>query len=192
MEFTQKRVSDILTQLLEEENGLNTVLKLTLEVLTKSERTEYNFSNGDSSNDYRIRSMIYSTDWIEHWFRSDTLCLSTTLIMQLNFDYLLPIHCNNCLLIGQQYNYTCFLFQCGVWVYFTPKIFFIIYLLINNKINKFASTKRYDNAVCLHKTRVLHATRLYFLQGITLEDLQKSTFSYLTVRIILKEIAFEI
>ncbi len=55
MEFTQKQTSNILAQLSEEDNGLNPVLKLTLEFLIKSERSEYNFSNGDSSNGYRPR-----------------------------------------------------------------------------------------------------------------------------------------
>ncbi len=43
MKFTQKQVSDILTQLLEEENGLNTVLKLTLEALMKSDARSTTF-----------------------------------------------------------------------------------------------------------------------------------------------------
>lgn len=45
MEFTQKQTSNILAQLSEEDNGLNPILKLTLEFLIKSERSEYNFSN---------------------------------------------------------------------------------------------------------------------------------------------------
>ncbi len=65
MDFTQKQVRDILTRLLEEENGLNTVLKLTLEALMKSERTEYNFSNGDSSNGYRPRKSYGNGQMLE-------------------------------------------------------------------------------------------------------------------------------
>lgn len=65
MNFTQKQVSEILAQLLEEENGLNTVLKLTMEALMKSERTEHNISNGDLSNGYRPRKAYGNGQMLE-------------------------------------------------------------------------------------------------------------------------------
>ena len=42
MHFAQMQISKIIEQILEKEDGLNTILKMTLETLMKAELTELN------------------------------------------------------------------------------------------------------------------------------------------------------
>jgi transposase-like protein len=55
MHFTQPQVSKILEDILQKEDGLNTILKLSLEALMKSEREIYKNKVSDYSNGFRNR-----------------------------------------------------------------------------------------------------------------------------------------
>lgn len=65
MHFTQAQVSKILEDILKKEDGLNTVLKLSLEALMKSERDEFNKANGSYSNGYRSRKAFGDKQMLE-------------------------------------------------------------------------------------------------------------------------------
>lgn len=65
MHFTQKQVSEILEEILEKEDGLNTILKMSLEALMKSERTVHNKSEQDYSNGYRSRKAFGDKQMLE-------------------------------------------------------------------------------------------------------------------------------
>ncbi len=65
MHFTQTQISKIIEQILEKEDGLNTILKMTLEALMKAERTEHNTSTRDYSNGYRTRKAFGDKQMIE-------------------------------------------------------------------------------------------------------------------------------
>lgn len=55
MRFTQSQFTTIIEDIIEQEDGLNLILKTTLEALMKAERTEYKDSVNDYSNGYRTR-----------------------------------------------------------------------------------------------------------------------------------------
>ena len=55
MHFTQPQIYEVLEQVLSKEDGLEQILKMSLESLMKSERTIHNESNLDSSNGFRPR-----------------------------------------------------------------------------------------------------------------------------------------
>ena len=55
MHFTQGQIYEVLEQVLSKEDGLEQILKMSLESLMKSERTIHNESNFDSSNGFRPR-----------------------------------------------------------------------------------------------------------------------------------------
>ena len=55
MHFTQGQIYEVLEQVLSKEDGLEQILKMSLESLMKSERTIHNESNLDSSNGFRPR-----------------------------------------------------------------------------------------------------------------------------------------
>lgn len=65
MHFTQKQVSEILEEVLEKEDGLNSILKMSLEALMKSERTEHNKAQQDYSNGYRSRKAFGDKQLLE-------------------------------------------------------------------------------------------------------------------------------
>lgn len=65
MNFTQSQVSKILEEILEKEDGLNLILKLSLEALMKSERQEHNEVTKDNSNGYRSRKAFGDKQMIE-------------------------------------------------------------------------------------------------------------------------------
>lgn len=65
MNFTQSQVSKILEEILEKEEGLNLILKLSLEALMKSERQEHNAVTRDNSNGYRSRKAFGDKQMIE-------------------------------------------------------------------------------------------------------------------------------
>ncbi len=55
MHFTQTQISKIIEQIVEKEDGLNTIFLMTLEALMKAERTGYNHQRKDNSNGFRTR-----------------------------------------------------------------------------------------------------------------------------------------
>lgn len=58
MDFTQEQITQILTEFSAKKNdGFQTILKIALEALMRSEREEFNLNNGDVSNGYRNRSV---------------------------------------------------------------------------------------------------------------------------------------
>jgi transposase-like protein len=65
MHFTQTQISKIIEQILEKEDGLNTILKMTLEALMKAERTEHNTSTRDYSNGFRTRKAFGDKQMLE-------------------------------------------------------------------------------------------------------------------------------
>lgn len=65
MQFTQTQIKDILAEVISNEDGLNTILKLTLEALMRSERSEHNSERGDYSNGYRSRKAFGDKHMIE-------------------------------------------------------------------------------------------------------------------------------
>lgn len=65
MRFTQPQINEIFESLLEKEEGLNAVLKLTLETLMKMERSEYKKENADYSNGYRSRKAFGDKKMLE-------------------------------------------------------------------------------------------------------------------------------
>jgi len=65
MRFTQPQFSEIITDLIEKEDGLNIILKTTLEALMKAERSEYKRFIKDYSNGYRSRKVYGNGKMIE-------------------------------------------------------------------------------------------------------------------------------
>jgi transposase-like protein len=65
MNFTQSQITTILEEIVTKEDGLNTILKLSLEALMKSERKEHNKSCNDLSNGYRKRRAFGDKQMIE-------------------------------------------------------------------------------------------------------------------------------
>jgi transposase-like protein len=65
MQFTQTQIKDILSELVSKEDGLNTILKLTLEALMRVERTEHNEVHQDYSNGFRSRKAFGDKQMIE-------------------------------------------------------------------------------------------------------------------------------
>ena len=57
MNFTQEQISDILLEYAKGNDGFNSIMKISLEVLMKSERLLYQSENKDYSNGYRTRKM---------------------------------------------------------------------------------------------------------------------------------------
>ncbi len=55
MKFTQAQKYTILEELIKTESGIEEVLKMSLEILMKSEREAHNRSDQDQSNGYRFR-----------------------------------------------------------------------------------------------------------------------------------------
>lgn len=55
LHFTQEQIKKILLDLVQGENGIEVLLKLSLEAIMKAERTEHNLATGDMSNGYRMR-----------------------------------------------------------------------------------------------------------------------------------------
>lgn len=58
MNFTQVQVSEILENIASGENGYQKILQLSIEAIMRSERSEFNRIKGDSSNGYRLRSVL--------------------------------------------------------------------------------------------------------------------------------------
>ena len=58
MNFTQDQVREILGQIAQGENGYQKILQLSIEAIMRSERTEFNQLKGDSSNGYRLSSVL--------------------------------------------------------------------------------------------------------------------------------------
>lgn len=65
MHFTQEQVKEILSEIVQKEDGLNTILKMSLEALMKSERNVHNVQNGDYSNGYRSRRAFGDKQMLE-------------------------------------------------------------------------------------------------------------------------------
>ncbi|NLN96667.1 MAG: hypothetical protein GX128_10940 [Bacteroidales bacterium] len=65
MDFTPSQISKIIERILCKEDGLNTILKLTLETLMKAERTEYKHLTRDYSNGYRSRKAFGNKQMLE-------------------------------------------------------------------------------------------------------------------------------
>jgi len=55
MNFTQGQITEILQDIANEKDGFNRVMKLSLEVLMKSERKIHQQETGDYANGYRPR-----------------------------------------------------------------------------------------------------------------------------------------
>lgn len=58
MHFTQSQFTTIIEDVINHEDGLNKILKTTLEVLMKTERSEYQHTTKDYSNGYRPRKVF--------------------------------------------------------------------------------------------------------------------------------------
>jgi transposase-like protein len=65
MHFTQPKVSKILEDILQKEDGLNTILKLSLEALMRSEHEIFKSNVGDYSNGFRGRKVFGDKRMIE-------------------------------------------------------------------------------------------------------------------------------
>lgn len=65
MQFTQTQITSILEEILQQEDGLNTIMKLTLEALMRAERSEHNKSSEDYSNGYRSRKAFGNKRMLE-------------------------------------------------------------------------------------------------------------------------------
>lgn len=65
MHFTQPQFTKIIEDIIEKEDGLNTILKTTLEAMMKAERSEYKQSVNDYSNGYRSRKAFGNGKMIE-------------------------------------------------------------------------------------------------------------------------------
>src|SRR5699024_6369581 len=65
MRYTQPQFTKIIEDIIEKEDGLNTILKTTLEAMMKAERTEYKKSVNDYSNGYRSRKAFGDGKMIE-------------------------------------------------------------------------------------------------------------------------------
>lgn len=55
MNFTREQNYEILEKLINQKNGLEEILQMSLEILMKAEREEHNIKNSDLSNGYRYR-----------------------------------------------------------------------------------------------------------------------------------------
>jgi putative transposase len=53
--FTHSQTTEILLELASTEDGMNTLMKLSIEALMKCERSEHNKAEGDLSNGFRTR-----------------------------------------------------------------------------------------------------------------------------------------
>lgn len=58
MNFTQTQINEILDEIVQGENGYQTLLKNSLEAIMRAERTEFNQSSKDVSNGYRKSSIL--------------------------------------------------------------------------------------------------------------------------------------
>lgn len=58
MNFTQDQIREILGQIAQGENGYQKILQLSIEAIMRSERSEFNRIKGDSSNGYRLSSVL--------------------------------------------------------------------------------------------------------------------------------------
>ncbi len=58
MEFTQLQIKSIIDDVVSKKDGLNAMMKMTLEALMRSERTEHNMEVGDYRNGYRTRKVF--------------------------------------------------------------------------------------------------------------------------------------
>jgi hypothetical protein len=47
MQFTQAQITTILKEILQQEDGLNTLMELTMEALMRAARSEHNVNTGD-------------------------------------------------------------------------------------------------------------------------------------------------
>src|SRR5690625_5684050 len=65
MHFTQLQFTEIIENIIDKEDGLNIILKTTLEAMMKAERTEYQKSTQDYSNGYRYRKAFGEGKMIE-------------------------------------------------------------------------------------------------------------------------------
>ena len=65
MHFTQSQFTEIIENIIDKEDGLNIILKTTLEAMMKAERTEYQKSTQDYSNGYRYRKAFGEGKMIE-------------------------------------------------------------------------------------------------------------------------------
>src|SRR5690606_8987037 len=65
MHFTQSQFTEIIENIINKEDGLNIILKTTLEAMMKAERTEYQKSTQDYSNGYRYRKAFGEGKMIE-------------------------------------------------------------------------------------------------------------------------------
>lgn len=65
MHFTPSQVSKIIEEVVSKEDGLNTILKMALEALMKSERAEHNQQYHDLSNGFRTRKAFGDKQMIE-------------------------------------------------------------------------------------------------------------------------------
>lgn len=58
MRFTQSQISEILEELTNQEDGMNQLLRMSLEAIMKAERSEHNRQQRDVSNGYRPRKSL--------------------------------------------------------------------------------------------------------------------------------------
>lgn len=58
MRFTQKQISEILDELTNQEDGMNQLLRMSMEAIMKAERSEHNRTHLDLSNGYRPRKSV--------------------------------------------------------------------------------------------------------------------------------------
>jgi transposase-like protein len=58
MNFTQEQICELLEEVAKEKDGYRTLLKMSLEAIMKAEREQFNVSEGDSSNGYRLSSVF--------------------------------------------------------------------------------------------------------------------------------------
>ena len=59
MDFTQEQITEILSEFSsKKENGYQTILKIALEAMMKSERDEFNLQSKDVSNGFRKRNVL--------------------------------------------------------------------------------------------------------------------------------------
>ncbi len=65
MHFTQSQVNKIIEEVVAKEDGLNTILKMALDALMKSGRSEHNQQHRDLSNGFRTRKAFGDKQMIE-------------------------------------------------------------------------------------------------------------------------------
>lgn len=65
MQFTQVQINEIIQKVVSDEEGLNAILKMSLEALMKSERSEHNQAQGDLSNGFRSRRVFGDKQMLE-------------------------------------------------------------------------------------------------------------------------------